>query len=96
MQEVGTFEFLYNTEQDNYKLFTLDRDAASTHTGGNESTLVFVVKVDEENPDFQNERYVIRFKLLNDLRKYLRLRATFTTEDQTVAPSLDSYKIKLG
>jgi hypothetical protein len=96
MQEVGTFEFLYNIAQDDFKVFALDRDAAGTHTGGNESTLLFVVKVDEENPDFQNERYVIRFKLLNDLRKYLRLRATFTTEVQTVAPSLDSYKIKLG
>lgn len=96
MQQVGTFDFLYNAAQDDFRLYALDRDAAGTHTGGNQSTRVFLVKVNEENPDFQNERYVIRFKLLNDLRRYFRLRATFGTEDSTVAPSLDSYKVKLG
>lgn len=96
MKQVGLFDFLYNMQPNDYTLFALDRDAPSTHTGDNEATRVFLVKVDNENPDFNNEKYVLKFKLLNDLRKYLRLRATFSTTNSQVAPALEAYKIKLG
>jgi hypothetical protein len=96
MQRVSIFDMLYNITPGSYKYFATDLDAPGTHTGGNDPTTVFVAKCDTENPDFQNERFVIRFNLVNQLRKYLRLRIDFSTEDPKVSPACYSYKIKLG
>lgn len=96
MSRVSPFDMALNISEDNYDVYSLDVDVASSHTGGNGPTQVFLLKVDEKNPDFQNERFVIRFKLINELRSYLRLRADLTTEDSSVTPVLESYKIKLG
>jgi len=96
MRQVSIFDLTNNAQVDDYQRFALDYDAPDAHTGGNDPTTVFVVKVDESNPDFQNERFVIRFTLVNQLRKYLRFRADLSTTDATVSPGLDSYRIKLG
>ena len=96
MQRIGSTDFLYNISSDEYRLFALDTDAPNSHTGGNDPTTVFLVKVDHENEDFQNEQYVLKFRQLNDLNKYFRVRATLTTEDETITPALESYKVKLG
>jgi hypothetical protein len=68
----------------------------SSHTGGNSPTRVFLLKIDDTNPDFQNERFMIRFKEVNLLQKYLRLRADLSTSNEQISPTLFSYKIKLG
>lgn len=98
MRKVSIFDLNNNIRPDNYDYYALDRDSANSHDSGldNVPTRVFVLKVDENDPDFTNERFMLRFKQINELRKYLRLRADFTTEDTTLTPSLDSYKIKLG
>lgn len=96
LQEVGLFDFINNIPTNGYQYFTKDYDAYNTHDGGNEATTVFAVKSDSVNPDFQNERFVLRFKLINQLQKYLRLRADLITSDPAVTPALASYKIKLG
>lgn len=96
MRQVSIFDLTNNAEVDDYKRFALDYDAPDSHTGGNIPTSVIAVKVDESNPDFQNERFVIRFTLVNQLRKYLRFRADLSTTDASVSPGLDSYRIKLG
>jgi hypothetical protein len=96
MKSVGLFDFLYNLKQDDFTVFTLDRDAPMTHEDDNESNRVILIKVNEENPDFQNERFVVRFKLLNDLRSYFRVRATLSTKTSTSSPVLEAYKFKLG
>jgi len=54
------------------------------------------LKIDETNPDFQSEQFMIRFSLINQLRKYLRFRADLKTSNAEVTPALHSYKIKLG
>jgi len=96
MRQVSIFDLSSNAEVDDYQRFALDYDAPDSHTGGNNPTTVFVVKIDESNPDFQNERFVIRFTLVNQLRKYLRFRADLSTTNERVSPGLDSYRIKLG
>lgn len=96
MKKVSIFDLANNLPIDSYKYFALDRDVGETHTGGNDSTRVFVLKVDDANPDFQNERFVLRFKLVNQKYTYIRLKAVLSTEDSKVSPALDSYKIKLG
>lgn len=98
MTKVSIFDMINNVAADRYDLYALDRDVPNSHEPGldNQPSRVFIVKVDETNPDFTNERFVIRFKQINELRKYLRLRADFTTEDETVSATLHSYKIKLG
>lgn len=99
MRRVSPFDIANNLKADNFDYYALDRDAPNTHTGdgtANSPTRVFVLKVDEENPDFVNERFTIRFNRINQLQKYLRLRADLLTEDAQIAPALHSYKIKLG
>ena len=96
MKRVSIFDMIRNVAKDNYRLFALDQDAPDSHTGGNSPTRVFVIKADEESADFQNERFVIKFTQINQLQRYLRLRADFITEDESITPALHSYKIKLG
>lgn len=96
MQRVSIFDFGHSVKADQYHFYALDRDGPNTHAAGNEATRLFVVKVDQNNADFQNERFVLRFNLINQRYKYLRLKAIFSTFSKTVAPFLDSYKIKLG
>lgn len=96
MRKISIFDLMRNVSKDNYKVYSLDKDAPNTHTGDNNPTKVFVIKVDEESSDFQNERFVLRFTQINQLQKYLRIRADFTTENEKITPSLHSYKIKLG
>jgi len=96
MSQVSIFDLMNNITVDNYDVFALDRDAPNSHVGGNSPTRVFVLKIDENNPDFQNERFMIRFTLVNQLQKYLRLRVDFSTADNKVTPALHSYKVKLG
>lgn len=96
MKKVSPFDIAHNIAVDNYTVYTLDRDVPNSHAGTNSPTRVFLLKIDENNPDFQNERFVIRFKEINLLQKYLRLRADFSTSDTKVSPELLSYKIKLG
>ena len=95
LKQVSAFDFMYNAPTDNYSIYALDLDAPETHNG-NDPTQVFLVKIDNENADSQNERFMIRFKQINLLQKYLRLRADLNTSDSQITPSLQSYKIKLG
>jgi hypothetical protein len=96
MKRISIFDLAHSAGTDRWNFFALDRDAPDTHTGDNESTRVFVVKVDEQNTDFANERFVVRFNLVNQRYKYLRFKAELSTTSDTVSPALDSYKIKLG
>lgn len=106
LTQVSIFDLTRNIESTNYGVFAIDYDAPKSWKDAdsppppddedNESSMVFVVKVDENNPDFQNERFVLRFTLINELRKYLRLRADLSTESDQISPALHSYKIKLG
>jgi hypothetical protein len=103
MKEVSIFDFIKNVAKDGYDKFALDLDMEDTgrlFDGSPASitspTTVFVVKVDEENPDFMNEKFMIRFKSINLLFKYLRFKAVFTTQDSNKTPFLDSYRIKLS
>lgn len=96
MKQVSIFDVMNNVAVDNYNVFALDVDTPNSHEDGNLPTRVFVLKVDENNPDFQNERFMIRFTLVNQLQKYLRLRVDFSTIDGKVTPALHSYKMKLG
>jgi hypothetical protein len=98
MDRISPFDMIANIAEDRYDVYALDRDVPNGHypSFNNEPSLVFLLKVDDSNPDFQNERFVLRFKQVNELRKYLRLRADFSTEDEGVSATLHSYKIKLG
>ena len=96
MKKVSIFDLAGSVDVDQWKFYALDRDAPDTHEDGNLPTRVIVVKVDNETADFSNERFVLRFNLINQRYKYLRFRADLSTENEKVSPALDSYKIKLG
>jgi hypothetical protein len=97
MKKIDLFDFSNNLVQENkYKYFALDRDVTDTHTGGNSATRVFVVKIDVNNPDFINEYFILRFKLVNQRYSYLRFRADFLTNNDLNCPVMGPYKIKFG
>lgn len=99
MTKISIFDLVNNLANDRYDVYALDIDAPKSHDvpyDNNDPTKVIVVQIDENNPDSKNERFVLRFNLINELRKYLRLRADLITEDKQVTPALHSYKIKLG
>ena len=58
--------------------------------------MLFMVKINEDIDDSDNEQFLVRFKAVDQKFKYLRLRADFETEDANLTPMLTSYKIKLG
>jgi hypothetical protein len=96
MKNISLFDLTNNISEDKYRYVALDRDIPSTHTGGNSSVRVFVVKVNHENPDGVNEQFTIRANLINQRYKYLRFKAELTTESESTTPALDGYKIKFG
>jgi hypothetical protein len=102
MKEASIFDITYNIKKDDYARYSLDLDAEDTGAtvGGSATTRepsrVFVVKVDEEHSDFTNEKFLIRFKSVDTLYKYLRLKTVFRTEDSSITPYLDSYRIKIS
>lgn len=97
MKKVSPFDIYNNVKEDNYDVYALDKDAPGTHTDGNSKpTKVILLKIDEDDANFQNETFMIKFTRINQLKKYLRLRADFATTDTKVTPALHAYKIKLG
>jgi hypothetical protein len=105
MKEVSVFDMLNNVAADDYSRFAIDRDTpdASRQIDGAPATAdeqgsnsVFVLKVDESNPDFVNEQFLLKFKSANSLFKYLKLKATLSTTETNITPFLDSYRIKLS
>lgn len=96
MKQISLFDFTDNLSDNIYRYFTLDYDTPDSHTGGNSPTRVFLVKVDDDNPDSVNERFLIRFNLVNQRYSYLRFKATLSTEDETITPALDAYKLKFA
>ena len=98
MKRISIFDLAHSVGASQWRFYAIDRDAPNTRADDveNESSRVFVVKIDKEDSDFPNERFVIRFNLVNQRYKYLRFRADLSTSSATVSPALDSYKIKLG
>lgn len=95
MTKVSPFDIYNNIQEDNYNVFALDKDAPGTH-GNSKPTKVILLKVDEDDSDMLNEKFVLKFTRINQLKKYLRLRADFSTSDTKITPALHAYKIKLG
>lgn len=102
VKEVSVFDMIHNVLKDDYDRFAIDLDAADVDgkiDGSPEArtpTKSFLLKVDENNPDFINEDFLIKFKSANSLFKFLRLKATLKTTDATITPFLDSYRIKIS
>jgi len=104
MKEVSVFDMIHNVPIDDYSKFAIDTDARDTGrtTDGVADTdeqgpmNVFLVKVNENNSDFMNEKYTMKFKSANTLYKYLRFKAVLQTTDPNITPELDSYRIKIS
>jgi hypothetical protein len=105
MKEVSVFDMNNNVKADDYGKFavgldvedpsrTIDGSAATTEEQA--PNKVFVLKVNENNTDFVNEQFVLRFKSANSLFKYLRLKAVLKTTNTAITPTLDSYRIKIS
>jgi len=96
MRKISIFDLTNNVSSNGYQYYALDRDAPTTHTGGNSSTRVFTVKVDGRNADAVNEKFIVRFNLINQQYTYFRYKATLITNSSDITPTLDSYKLKFG
>jgi hypothetical protein len=99
MKEVSAFDLIQNVKANDYERFAIDWSAPdSTATGytNKPASKVFLVKCDEGFSDFTNERFLVKFKSVDTLYQYLRLKAVLKTSDTTVAPYVDSYRVKLA
>ena len=104
MKEVSLFDMNHNIKADDYSRFAKDIDgpdanrlingvaADSTLQGSN---TCFLVKVNENNSDFLNEKFTIRFTAANSQYKYMRFKAVLKTEVSGITPILDAYKLKV-
>ena len=106
MQRVSPFDLTHNVAPNDYSKFAIDVDArdtgrtidgaavsSSTDQAGNN---VFVVKIDEGNPDFVDEVFLLKFKAVNTQYQYIRFKAVLKTEDAAITPFLDSFRIKIS
>jgi len=95
MKKVSVFDFANNIAEDDYEHYAIDWDIPDSYSNdcGN---MLFMVKINEDIDDSDNEQFLVRFKAVDQKFKYLRLRADFETEDANLTPMLTSYKIKLG
>lgn len=103
MDEVAALDFYNSVLKDDYSKFAIDHDIEDTNAiidsvpaQTQPSSKVFIVKVDEENPDFINEKFLLKFKSASLLFKYLRFKAVLKTTDPDITPILDSYRIKIS
>lgn len=65
----------------------------------NNPTLGAIVKVDTKYSDYSNELCLLKWRSgssNSDMYKYIKLRAILSTSDSGYAPTLSSYRIKLG
>jgi hypothetical protein len=90
MKEVSVSDMLTNVQPTDYTRFAIDFDFTAN------SNFVFVVKSDENNSDFMDEMFTIRFDLKDQLYKYVKLKAILSTKDQELTPNLDGYRLKLS
>lgn len=100
MRQVSPFDIFRSIPTNDYNKFALDLDAQKEDSLGTakDPSRVIIVKTDASNPDFINERFVVRLKVNTSTLSftYIVLRADLTTNDPEVAPILDSYRIRLG
>jgi hypothetical protein len=102
MKEVSPFDLKKNVKATDYSKFARDADAADNNgmldgaAASIPSSSVFLLKVDEANPDFVNEVFLLKFKSAKTLYKFLRLKAILSTTDTEITPRLDSYRIKIS
>ena len=99
MKEVSPLDLIHNVKPNDYERFALDWDAPDTASTGftnKPAAKVFLIKCDEAYSDFTNERFLVKFKSVDTLYQYLRLKAVLKTSDTTVAPYVDSYRVKLA
>ncbi|MBD3268451.1 hypothetical protein GF373_17425 [bacterium] len=101
MKKVKIFDFINQVKPDDYSRFAIDYDLPNSYNlpeGGSNTygNMVFLVKVDPNSADSVNEAFMIKFKMVDQKYKYLRLRADFETSSVKLTPVLNSYKIKIG
>lgn len=105
MKQVSPFDLIHNVAADGYDMFAVDQDTPDTGrlidgvaaaTSQQSAHDVFLIKIDEGNPDFTNEEFMLRFKSANSLFTHLRFKAVLSTTDSSITPFLDSYRIKIS
>lgn len=101
-KQVSVFDLQHNVAADDYSKFAIDtdaKDAAAMLNGvtfNKDPSRVFLLKVDDTNPDFINEKFLLKFSSVSSLYKYLRFKAVLSTTDTELTPALEAYRIKLG
>lgn len=105
MTKVDVFDLIYNVPTSDYSKFGMDIDAPDTArlveginaiASEQTSNSCFVLKVNENNPDFLNEKFVLRFNVTGSQFQYLRFKAAFTTDSADLTPLLSSYRVKVA
>jgi hypothetical protein len=94
MKEVSIYDLNSKIADYMYEYYALDKDTNALE----KENRIIVLKINPGFADYRNEKFMIKWTGIGDmdnLLKYLRLKVVFSTEDETIAPSLESYKIIL-
>jgi hypothetical protein len=96
MKKVSIYDLFHNVPVNGYRYYALE--IGEHGTDAVDRDYFIVTKIDESNPDFQNEQFMVKLYGTNvnytGLR-YLRLKAELETSNELVTPILDSYKVIL-
>lgn len=95
MKKVSVFDFNFNVAENDYTRYAIDWDIPNSYLN-NYGNLLFLVKIDPNKADYDNEQWLIKFKAVDQKFKYLRFKAELETIDESLTPILMSYKIKMG
>ena len=93
MEKVNIFDMLNNVKNSNLDKFAIDLTLPGKNATDKTVKRAFLVKKDPSN---LSETFTVRFNLINNLRKHVKVKAELSTTDSSITPSLDGYQIKLA
>ena len=100
MEKVSVFDILNNVKSTNCNKFALDLSLPGKGSGDTTAKKALLVK--KELPTYKNvttaseEKFKIKFNLIDELMKYIKVKGELETEDSGVTPSCDAYQVTLG
>ena len=91
LERVSVFDMLNNVPDTNYNKYALDMSLPLSPI--DTAKRIFIVK---KNSDNLSEEFKIEFNQINQLRKYIKLKAELSTNNSALTPCITGYQLKLG
>ena len=83
MEKVNIFDMLNNVKNSNLDKFAIDLTLPGKNATDKTVKRAFLVKKDPSN---LSETFTVRFNLINNLRKHVKVKAELSTTDSSITP----------